>query len=302
MRNEDAEQQNVRLRDSPARLSCATAWVHAQNTTNFATPVPRSAPTGPAPRTPDGKPDFTGVWQRAYVPDMSRNGRGQQGYAEAPFAPGDTPARREELRKAGNYAELPFTAAGLQDWRTYDPANGEYTASCLPFGLSRSMNSPDPMQVMQNDKYIALLFEQNTWFNVIYLDGRPHPRNLEPTWFGHSIGKWDGDTLVVDTVGFNGWTRLDTVGHPHSDALHMVQTLRMHRRRPHRLHGDDRRSEGVYEAVQERADVHADGHRADRVFVRGEQPGPAGRPHQAVDAAGEISVTSSVRLQAVTSG
>ena len=205
----------------------ATAWVHAQNTTNFATPVPKAAPTGPAPRTPDGKPDFTGVWQRAYVPDMSRNGRGQQGFAEAPFAPGDTPARREELRKAGSYAELPFTPAGLQDWRTYDPANGEYTASCLPFGLSRSMNSPDPMQVMQNDKYIALLFEQNTWFNIIYLDGRPHPRNLEPTWFGHSIGKWDGDTLIVDTVGFNGWTRLDTVGHPHSDALHMVQTLRM---------------------------------------------------------------------------
>ena len=210
-----------------ALLLTAAAWVHAQNTTNFATPVPTAVPTGPAPRTSSGKPDFTGVWQRAYVPDMSRNGRGQQGYAEPPFAPADTPAKRDELRKAGNYAELPFTPAGLDDWKTYDPANGEYTASCMPFGLSRSMNSPDPMQVMQNDKYIAFLFEQNTWFNVIYLDGRLHPRNLEPTWFGHSIGKWDGDTLIVDTIGFNGWTRLDTVGHPHSDALHMVQTLRM---------------------------------------------------------------------------
>jgi hypothetical protein len=208
-----------------ALLPAAVAWMHAQ-TTNFATPVPTSVPTGPAPRMPNGTPDLTGVWQRAYVPDMSRNGRGQQGYAEAPFAPGDPPARRDELHKAGNFAELPFTPAGLDDWKTYDPANGEYTGSCLPFGLSRSMNSPDPMQVMQNDKYIALLFEQNTWFHIIYVDGRDHPKNVEPTWFGHSIGRWDGDTLVVDTVGFNGNTRLDTVGHPHSDALHMIQTLR----------------------------------------------------------------------------
>jgi hypothetical protein len=81
------------------------------------------------------------------------------------------------------------------------------------------------MQIMQSDKYIALLFEQNTWFNLIYMDGREHPKNLDPTWFGHSIGKWDGDTLVVDTIGFNGWTRLDTIGHPHSDALHMIQTF-----------------------------------------------------------------------------
>ena len=210
----------------PVLLLIAGVWVHAQNTTNFATPVPVEVPTGPTPRMPNGKPDFTGVWQRAYVPDMSRNGRGQQGHAEAPFAANDTPARREELRKAGNYGELPFTPAGLEDWKTYDPANGEYTASCMPFGLSRSMNSPDPMQVMQNDKYIALLFEQNTWFNIIYIDGREHPKTVEPTWFGHSVGKWDGDTLVVDTVGFNGYTRLDTVGHPHSDALHMIQTLR----------------------------------------------------------------------------
>ncbi len=76
---------------------------------------------------------------------------------------------------------------------------------------------------MQNSKYISLLFEQNTWFNIIYMDGRKHPANLDPTWFGHSIGRFDGDTLVVDTVGFNGRTRLDTIGHPHSDAMHVVQ-------------------------------------------------------------------------------
>jgi hypothetical protein len=198
------------------------AWMHAQTT--GLPPVP-AAPSGPAPRLPNGKPDLSGVWQKPYAPDMTRNGRGQQGYAEPPYAPNDSPAKRDELRKAGNYAELPFTPAGLADWRTYDPTDGDYTGNCLPFGLSRSINSPDPMQIMQSDKYIALLFEQNTWFHIVYMDGRDHPRNLDPNWFGHSIGKWDGDTLVIDTVGFNGWTRLDTIGHPHSDALHMIQTL-----------------------------------------------------------------------------
>ena len=80
-----------------------------------------------------------------------------------------------------------------------------------------------PIQIMQNDQYVALLFEQNTWFHVIYADGRARPKDLEPTWFGTSFGKWDGDTFVVDTVGFNGKTRLDTIGHPHTDALHLTE-------------------------------------------------------------------------------
>lgn len=160
-------------------------------------------PTGPTPRMPNGKPDLSGVWNRPYVPDMSRNGRNQQGVLE-----------------------LPFTPTGKADWETYDPAVvGDYTGSCYPFGLSRSINSPDPMQIIQNDKYVALLFEQNTWFHVIPVDGRPHPKDPNPQWFGHSVGRWEGDTLVVETIGFNGYTRLDTIGHPHSDALRIKQTF-----------------------------------------------------------------------------
>jgi hypothetical protein len=146
--------------------------------------------------------DLSGVWQGPYVPDMTRTGRNQVG----------EPA-------------LPFTPLGEKEWKGYDAANGDYTGSCLPFGMSRSMNSPDPLQIMQSDKYIGLLFEQNSWFHIVKMD-RDHPKNVEPTWFGDSVGKWDGDTLVVDTIGFNGNTRLDTIGHPHSDALHMIQTLR----------------------------------------------------------------------------
>jgi hypothetical protein len=182
-------------------------------------------PSGPTPRLPNGHPDLTGIWNPPYVPDMTRNGRRQQGYAEPPFTAGDTPQVRQDLRSKGNYAELPFTASGLENWKTYDPANGDYTATCLPYGFSRSVNAPYPFQLMQSDQHLAFLFEVNNWFHVVRL-GADHPKNPDPTWFGDSVGKWDGDTLVVDTIGVNGWTRLDTVGHPHSDSLHLIQTFK----------------------------------------------------------------------------
>ena len=156
-------------------------------------------PTGPAPRTASGKVDFSGVWQKAYVPDMTQDGKDQKGMAV-----------------------LPFTPWGEAEWKKYDAADGDYAGACLPFGMTRSVNTPEPMQIMQSDKYWAFLFEQNSWFNVVPIDGRPHGKGI-PTWFGDSVGHWEGDTLVVDTVNFNGKTRLDTVGHPHSDQLHLTQ-------------------------------------------------------------------------------
>jgi hypothetical protein len=150
-----------------------------------------------------GHADLSGAWQAPYVPDMTKDGRGQKG----------------EPR-------LPFTPLGLKEWEAYDAANGDYTGSCLPFGLSRSMNAPNPMQIMQSATSVAFLFEIMNWFHVVPTDGRSHPTDRNPQWFGYSVGRWDGDTLTVDTIGFNGWTRLDTVGHPHSDALHLTQTFR----------------------------------------------------------------------------
>ena len=145
-------------------------------------------PVGPTPRTPSGKVDFSGVWEKPYVPDMSKDGKGQKGQPD-----------------------LPFTSWGENEWKTYDAAEGDYTGACLPFGMTRSMNTPEPMQLMQSDKYLGFLFEQNSWFTVVPIDGRPH-RDAIPTWFGDSVGHWEGDTLVVDTIG-----------HPHSDQLHLTQ-------------------------------------------------------------------------------
>src|SRR5262249_20099551 len=152
--------------------------------------------------TPDEKPDFQGVWQHPYVPDMSKSGRDQT--SEGP---------------------LPFTKEGEDNFKNYDVSKFDYTGHCLPFGLLRSVNVGGyPIQIMQNSKYVAMLFEQNTWFHVVYMDGRQHPKEFEnPTWFGESIGHFEGDTLVIDTRGFNGRTRLDTLGHPHSDQMHVIQ-------------------------------------------------------------------------------
>jgi hypothetical protein len=157
----------------------------------------------PIPRTPDGKPDFSGVWQHPYVPDMAQTrGTDQKG-------PG----------------ELPFSPAGAENFKNYDVSKFDYTGHCLPFGLLRSVNVGGyPIQIVQNPKYVVMLFEQNTWFHVVYMDGRPHPKQFDdPTWFGHSIGRFEGDTLVIDTAGFNGRTRLDTIGHPHSAQMHVIQ-------------------------------------------------------------------------------
>ena len=159
-------------------------------------------PDGPTPRLPTGQVDFSGVWQKPYVPDMTKDGRDQKGVAE-----------------------LSFTPWGEAEWKSYDAAEGDYTGSCLPFGMTRSVNTPEPMQIMQSDKYFAFLFEQNSWFSVIPIDGRAHGNGI-PTWFGDSVGRWEGDTLVIDTVNFNGKTRLDTIGHPHSDQLHLIQRFR----------------------------------------------------------------------------
>jgi hypothetical protein len=171
------------------------------------TPGSRNAPTGPAPRLPNGKPDFNGVWDHAYVPDMSAS----------------TPKNPTQQKGPG---PLPLTPAGVQNIKSYDPEkDGDYTGMCMPYGLTRSFNGPFPIQIVQTNTHVAFLFEMGNWFHVVPFKNA-HSADPNPSWFGESIAKWDGDTLVVDTIGFNGWTRLDTRGHPHSEKLHVVQTFR----------------------------------------------------------------------------
>jgi hypothetical protein len=183
----------------PAALCVAGALLvlplSAQNAASPAAKAEQSAKAGPAPRTLDGKPSLSGVWEIPYVPDMSKPLGGV----------------------------LPYTAWGEDSFKNYDPAKFDYTAHCLPAGWTRQMNTPMPIEIMQEPNRIAVLFEAWQTYKVIPTDGRAHPKNPDPTWMGNSAGHWEGDTLVVDTTGFNDRTRLDTIGHPHSDQLHVVE-------------------------------------------------------------------------------
>ena len=159
------------------------------------------------PRMPSGKPDFNGVWEFPYVPDMATAGNG---------------------RNMTGPGTVPYTAAGQLNFDRYDASQGDYTGACLPFGHVRSMNSPNPVQFFQTDIAFAYLFEVNTWHHSFPIGGDNQIMELPASWYGNSHAQWDGDTLVVTTGNYNGKTRLDTLGHPHSHKLTVTEkfTLR----------------------------------------------------------------------------
>ena len=116
---------------------------------------------------------------------------------------------------------------GLKQWKTYDPAkDGDSTANCLPFGTSRNINAPHGLQIVHSNDAVALLFEQGT--GSIGFRSRPDSVAGRPAGVVErvSTGHWDGDTLVIETTGFNGYTRLDTAGHPHSSQMQLINTFK----------------------------------------------------------------------------
>jgi hypothetical protein len=155
----------------------------------------RGGPTGPTPKTADGKVDFSGVW----------NGGGSTGNIAQGLPMGET---------------LPLSPAGqkMLDARL---SKDDPEANCLPTGIPRQ--APYPWRWVQTPTHMFLLFEGNIHsFRQIFMDGK-HPADPDPTWYGHSIGSWDGDTLVVDTVGFNDKFWFDFRGNPHTEQLHTVE-------------------------------------------------------------------------------
>jgi hypothetical protein len=97
---------------------------------------------------------------------------------------------------------------------------------CFPPGVPRIYLQPFPMEIIQTPGRVIEFFEFNHFVRQIWTDGRPHNTALGETWMGDSIGKWEGDTLVVDTIGFNDKTWLDRAGHPHSNELHVTERIR----------------------------------------------------------------------------
>src|ERR1700704_2067769 len=140
------------------------------------------------PRMPDGKPSFVGFWDLPYTPNMAA--------------------------KDGE-AAIPYTDAGRAAFKNHD-AKDDPTSLCLYPGMPRIMQSPYPIQIIQTQEYVTILFEYMRQFRAIPTDGRAHPENLPPSFMGDSTGKWEGDTFVVDTTGLNDRTWLDTAGHQHT--------------------------------------------------------------------------------------
>ena len=162
--------------------------------------------TAPAPREPDRKPDFSGVWQ-IETPKYLIN-------LAADFKPGELPIQ-------------PWAAALTKERGTGVHAAEEPQASCLPAGLPRINATPNPFRIYQQEpSVVVILYEAFSLYRQIFLDGRELIKDPNPSWLGYSVGKWDGDTLVVDTTGFNGKTWLDQAGHPTSDALHVTERFR----------------------------------------------------------------------------
>jgi hypothetical protein len=184
----------------------------------------------PAARLANGKPDLSGHWNNPYTPDMAAPGTVLDPATRQPVAVSGAALPDAKASSAGGRprtVDLPYTEWGLARWKSYDPVNdGDYAGSCLPFGMPRNINSPHGVQIVQNPDALALLFEQNTWFHWVPTGGQKWPADLPPSWNGISRGRWDGDTLVVETTNFNGYTRLDTAGHPHSRELRLTNTFR----------------------------------------------------------------------------
>jgi hypothetical protein len=161
------------------------------------------------PRLHDGKPDFNGIWDRPRVTDITRNGdacgSGNKGCKQ----------------QAG---EISFTEAGLAAFK--NPKKFDYAAYCQPWGYTRAWQTEYPVEIMQTPQRLAILWESNNVFHVIPTDGRPLPKVADPTWMGKSVGKYEGDTLVIETTGFNGITWIDTAQHPSSAALQVTERIR----------------------------------------------------------------------------
>ena len=117
-----------------------------------------------------------------------------------------------------------FTALGAERWRTVDTSN-DPTGHCFPPGPSRAFTAPFPFQLVQGPDSIGILFEYQAIWRAIYMDGRTHPEDVDeyPYFMGHSIGRWEGDVLVVDTAGIDERSWLDTAGHEHSAKLRVTE-------------------------------------------------------------------------------
>jgi hypothetical protein len=183
---------------SDAAIATSAAGSSVQNATAPAVGrrrVPERV-KGPTPHLADGTVDLSGVW----------NGGGPVGDIAQGMPKGE---------------KIPMNAAGEKIFKSRQ-SKDDPEANCLPTGVPRI--APYPWRMVQTPTHVFILFEGNIHsFRQIFVDGRKHPDDPDPTWYGHSIGHYEGDSLVVDTIGYNDKFWFDFAGHPHTEQLHTIE-------------------------------------------------------------------------------
>jgi len=191
--------------------------------------IPRTADgkpnlTAPAPRLPDGKPDLSGLWHASQTPPCL-DSRG----VERPCgsAVGGSPLGGNLGRKLPG-GKLPYQpwAEKLRDDRLKVMSIDDPHVRCLPDNPPRHWTLPHMTKAVHTPKLLVLMYEVNAMYRQIFLDGRPFPADMNPTWTGYSVGHWEGDALVVETKGFRDDLWIDTDGSPMSDAAKMTERFR----------------------------------------------------------------------------
>ena len=174
----------------------------------------------PAPRTADGKPDFSGVWDKGLLPGEAP--------PPGPFG-GIAPSLAFRDLKNALGAEVPMLpwAATLKTERHAANSKDHPDAHCLPLHPIQLHLHPQPRKIIQTPDLLLILYEANDGKREIHLDGRPLPTNdPEPFWFGYSTGRWEDDTLVVESNGFKDRSWIDEWGTPGSDQLRLTERIR----------------------------------------------------------------------------
>jgi hypothetical protein len=204
-----------------AACLCAQAqWLNQPIAGAPRTPDGKVNMTGPVPRL-NGKPDLSGIWQAAAEP----RGPGLFGLGESPNS-----KYFRNILSDFKPGEEPLQPAAVEILRQHGLAGGALSPSlrCLPDGVPHADLLPEPFKIIQTPGVTLMLYEVETTFRQIFTDGRKQLTDPSPSWMGYSVGKWDGDTLVVDTAGFNDLSWLDAGGHGHSEDMRVEE--RFHRR------------------------------------------------------------------------
>ncbi len=201
---------------------------------NFRTPgVPRTKDgkpnlSAPAPRV-SGKPDFSGVWHVQPTPlaEMKRRYGQNVDALDVPGMEADTISRYAvDVLQDFKPEESPLRPAAMEIFKQR-LGQDLPSVACLPLGLPLNSLLSEPIRIVQSPNLIAILYEADDKHRRIYMDGRTLPKEFDqPAWLGYSVAKWDHDTLVIETAGFNDKSSLDIMGHPHSEAMRLTERLR----------------------------------------------------------------------------